>query len=307
MHMNAVEIRGLKKSFHGLYALDGLDMTVPVGAVYGLIGATGAGKTTAEKLICGHLIPDRGTIALFGRSHRDAGVRARVGAMIGNDGCFPGSTVYQNLMMQTISLNLKRPDEEIRRVLKVVRMEDSAGLRYRRLSPDMRPRVGIAMALVGRPALLILDEPFSAWNAEERRLMREILTDVSHDCGCTVLISARDPDELEHIATHYGIIRGGKMLREMTATQLEGRCRGFTEVRAPDMHRIFGALRRKYRSVRAEDGAVLVYDAGSAAEVAEYLRENGQSVSEIKAHGIGFDEYCAALAGRKAGETGWSM
>ena len=76
--MNAIEIRGLKKSFRGLYALDGLDMTVPVGAIYGFIGENGSGKSTTEKLICGHLVPSGGKIKLFGKSYRDAGVRVRV-------------------------------------------------------------------------------------------------------------------------------------------------------------------------------------------------------------------------------------
>lgn len=92
--MNAIEIRGLKKSFRGLYALDGLDMTVPVGAIYGFIGENGCGKSTTEKLICGHLVKDAGSIKLFGKPYTDAGVRVRVGALIENTGCFPESSIY---------------------------------------------------------------------------------------------------------------------------------------------------------------------------------------------------------------------
>lgn len=97
--MNAIEIRNLSKSFRGLYALDGLSMTVPVGAIYGFIGENGSGKSTTEKLICGHLVPDDGEIKLFGKSYTDPGVRVRVGALIENAGCFPGSSVYHNLRM----------------------------------------------------------------------------------------------------------------------------------------------------------------------------------------------------------------
>ena len=102
--MNAIEIRGLKKSFRGMYALDGLNMTVPVGSIYGFIGENGSGKSTTEKLICGHLVSDGGTIKLFGKDYIDAGVRVRVGALIENAGCFPNSSVYNNLMMQAINL-----------------------------------------------------------------------------------------------------------------------------------------------------------------------------------------------------------
>ena len=98
--MNAIEIRNLSKSFRGMYAVNDLNMTVPVGSIYGFIGENGSGKSTTEKLICGHLVPDKGQIKLFGRDYTDAGVRVRVGALIENAGCFPGSSVYQNLMMQ---------------------------------------------------------------------------------------------------------------------------------------------------------------------------------------------------------------
>ena len=115
--MNAIEIRNLSKSFRGMYAVDHLSMTVPAGAIYGFIGENGSGKSTTEKLICGHLVPDEGEIRLFGRDYTDPGVRVRVGALIENAGCFPGASVYQNLRMQTINLGLANPDEEIRRVL----------------------------------------------------------------------------------------------------------------------------------------------------------------------------------------------
>ena len=135
--MNAIEIRGLKKSFRGLHAVDGLNMTVPVGAIYGFIGENGSGKSTTEKLICGHLVPSGGKIKLFGKSYRDAGVRIRVGALIENTGCFPNSSVYQNLKMQCINLGIADPDTEIDRVLKIVRMEDSRNLRFKKCSLGM--------------------------------------------------------------------------------------------------------------------------------------------------------------------------
>ena len=144
--MNAIEIRGLKKSFRGLYAVDGLDMTVPQGAIYGFIGENGSGKSTTEKLICGHLVPSGGKIRLFGKSYTDAGVRARVGALIENTGCFPQSTIYQNLMMQAINLNLKSPNAEIHRVLRIVRMDGEASLKFKKCSLGMKQRVGLCLA-----------------------------------------------------------------------------------------------------------------------------------------------------------------
>ncbi|MBR6745405.1 MAG: ATP-binding cassette domain-containing protein, partial [Clostridia bacterium] len=187
--MNAIEIRNLSKSFRGMYAVDSLNMTVPQGAIYGFIGENGSGKSTTEKLICGHLVPDGGEIRLFGRDYTDPGVRVRVGALIENAGCFPNSTVYRNLYMQTINLGLKDNDKEIRRVLKTVRMEDSADIKFKNCSLGMKQRIGIAMALLGDPALLILDEPINGLDTDGMRMMREILVDITKTYGCTVLIS----------------------------------------------------------------------------------------------------------------------
>ena len=269
--MNAIEIRGLKKSFRGLYALDGLDMTVPVGSIYGFIGENGSGKSTTEKLICGHLVPDSGKIRLFDKKYTDAGVRARVGALIENAGCFSNSSVYQNLVMQAINLNLKNRDEEINRVLKIVRMEDAAKTKFKTCSLGMKQRIGIAMALLGDPALLILDEPINGLDVDGARIMREILVDITQNYGCTVLISSHILGELEKIATHYGIIRQGKMIQELSAKDMEKRSRVFTSLRTKDMKSAQQILWRKYSNVREEDGQIRVYDVNDSATIVDLL------------------------------------
>lgn len=297
--MNAIEIRGLKKSFRGLYALDGLDMTVPVGAIYGFIGENGSGKSTTEKLLCGHLVPDSGKMKLFGRSYKDAGVRCRVGALIENTGCFPNASIYQNLMMQAINLNLENPDEEIRRVLDIIRMDDEAQLKFRKCSLGMKQRIGIAMALMGDPALLILDEPINGLDADGMRLMREILVDITKNCGCTVLISSHILGELEKNATHYGIIRQGRMIQELSAAEMESRCRMFTSVKAADMQKAFALLRQRYPHVKAEDGTIRVYDVNDTEQIVDLLMKNGIAVSEIRKNRIGLEEYYIELMSRK--------
>ena len=299
--MNAIEIRNLSKSFRGLYALDGLNMTVPVGAIYGFIGENGSGKSTTEKLICGHLVPDGGEIKLFGKNYTDPGVRVRVGALIENAGCFPGSSVYHNLRMQAINLNLEHPDEEINRVLKIVRMEDNAQLKFKKCSLGMKQRVGIAMALLGDPALLILDEPINGLDADGMRLMREILVDITKNYGCTVLISSHLLGELEKIATHYGIIRQGKMIMEMTAKELEGRARVFVSLKTKDMAGAKAILKQKFQDVRREEDYLRVYDVEDTESIVEHLIKNGHVVSEIHKNKIGLEEYYIELMSQKEG------
>ena len=118
-NVNAIEIRDLTKSFKGMYALNGLNMNVPVGSIYGFIGENGSGKSTTEKLICGLLVPDKGSIKLFGKDYTNPGVRVRVGALIETAGCFPNSSVYMNLKMQALNLNIVNIEEEIDKVLKI--------------------------------------------------------------------------------------------------------------------------------------------------------------------------------------------
>lgn len=297
--MNAIEIRDLSKSFRRMYAVDNLNMTVPVGAIYGFIGENGSGKSTTEKLICGHLVPDKGSIKLFGKDYTDAGVRVRVGALIENAGCFPNSSVYQNLRMQTINLGLSNPDEEIERVLKIVRMEDSAHIKFKNCSLGMKQRIGIAMALLGEPALLILDEPINGLDTDGMKIMREILVDITRNYGCTVLISSHVLGELEKIATHYGIIRRGKMIMEMTAEEMDSRAQVFVSLKTSDMEGARQILEKYFQDVRMEQGYIRVYDAYDAAEIVEVLMQKGHVVSEIKKNKIGLEEYYVELMSQK--------
>ena len=297
--MNAIEIKGLTKSFRGLYAVDHLDMTVPVGAIYGFIGENGSGKSTTEKLICGHLVPDSGKIKLFDKKYTNAGVRARVGALIENAGCFPNSIVWDNLMMQCINLGLDDPQKEIQRVLEIVRMEDSAKLKFKKCSLGMKQRIGIAMALLGEPALLILDEPINGLDTEGMRIMREILVDITRNYNCTVLISSHILGELEKIATHYGIIRQGRMIQELTAKELEGRARVFTSLKTQDMAAAKALLQGRFGVVKELDGSLQVYDVDDTGLIVEYLLQNGHAVSEIRKNKIGLEEYYIDLMSRK--------
>ena len=297
--INAIEINNLTKSFKGMYALDGLNMTVPVGSIYGFIGENGSGKSTTEKLICGLLVPDKGEIKLFGKNYTDPGVRVKVGALIENAGCFPNSSVYTNLKMQAINLNLLNPEEEIDRVLKIVRMEESKNIKFKSCSLGMKQRIGIAMALLGEPALLILDEPINGLDTDGMRIMREILVDITKNYGCTVLISSHILGELEKIATHYGIIRQGKMIQELSEKDMDTRCRVFTSIKTSDINSALNLLKNKFNNVRLEEEYIRVYDVDDTEMLVDFLFKNGHVVSEIKKNKIGLEEYYIELMSSK--------
>ena len=290
--MYAIEIKGLKKSFRGMFALNGLNMTVPVGSIYGFIGENGSGKSTTEKLICGHLVKDGGTIKLFGKDYTDAGIRVRIGALIENAGCFPGSSIYTNLKMQCLNLGLPNSDEEISRVLKIVRMEEHRDLKFKKCSLGMKQRVGIAMALLGDPQLLILDEPLNGLDADGMRIMREVFTDIIKDGNRSIVVSSHLLGELQKVATHYGIIRHGKMICEMTAEELDDSCRTYVALQTGEMNRSKMLLGCKYSRVEEDEaGYIRVYDLTTPEEIVTYLYDNGICVTEIKTDKIGLEEY----------------
>jgi len=188
--MNAIETVGLSKAFRNIYAVQDLNLHVPEGSIYGFIGENGSGKSTTERLICGLLVPKAGQIMLYGKPYTDAGVRSHMGVLIENPACFPSSTVYQNLMMQALNLNVKNPKEEINRVLNLVSMAGAAGRKFSQCSLGMKQRIGIAQALLGRPRLLILDEPINGLDADGMRIVRETLSEINRQEGVTILISS---------------------------------------------------------------------------------------------------------------------
>ena len=299
--MNAIEIRGLAKTFGEKSALAGLDMTVPVGAIYGFIGENGSGKSTTEKIICGLIHPSGGEVKLFGKSYTDMGVRAKLASLIEAPGCFPNLSVWTNMLLAADNLGLADAEAEVVRALKTVRMEGSASSKFKNCSLGMKQRIGIAMALLGDPELLILDEPINGLDADGMRIMREVLTDIVAS-GRTVVISSHILGELEKIATHYGIIRGGRMIAEMSAEELDASCRSYVKLKARDMKRAVTLLGERYKRVEEDEaGYARVYDEIAPAEAVRYLHSRGTTPYEVGTDKISLEEYYIELMkeGRK--------
>ena len=302
--MNAIEIRNLTKNFKEKQALSGLNMTVPTGSIYGFIGENGSGKSTTEKIICGLLNQTSGQVKIYGEDYKNENVRASVGVLIEAPGCYPNYTVWNNLMLQAANLSIKNPQDEVRRVLKLVRMEGAASNKFKNCSLGMKQRIGIAMALMGNPKLLVLDEPINGLDADGMRIMREILTDIVKNNECTVLVSSHILGELEKIATHYGIIRGGKMLVEMTAEELENNCPTFVALQTKEMEKTIDVLKKKYERVETDEEktTIRVYSAKNPEEIVMYLYKNKIIVNEIKTDKIGLEEYYINLMNKKEGK-----
>ena len=290
--MNAVEIKNLSKNFGPKQAVCGLNMTVPMGAIYGFIGENGSGKSTTEKMICGLIPASGGSVKLYGKEHTDPAVRENMGVLIEAPGCFPGLSVWDNMMLQASNLGIREVEKEVVRVLKTVRMEGAAGNKFKNCSLGMKQRVGIAMALLGSPTLLILDEPLNGLDADGMRIMREVFTDIIKDGKRSIVVSSHLLGELQKVATHYGIIRHGKMLREMTAAELDASCRTYVALQVEDMGRAKLLLGCKYSRVEEDEAGFLrVYDLTTPEQIVTYLYENGICVTEVHTDKIGLEEY----------------
>ena len=290
--MNAIEIRNLCKNFGEKQAVCGLNMTVPVGAIYGFIGENGSGKSTTEKIICGLIHPSSGSVKLYDKDHTNIDIRAKMSSLIEQPGCFQNYTVWNNLMLQAINLSIPNPEDAVRKVLTMVRMEGAAGNKFKNCSLGMKQRIGIAMALLGDPELLILDEPINGLDVDGMRIMREILLDLAHNHNKTIVVSSHILGELEKVATHYGIIRHGKMIKEITAEEFEKECRTYVGIKSKFMSLTKEILKDKYTKVEEdEEGYIRIYDQVTPEEVVEHLYKKKILISEIKVDKIGLEEY----------------
>lgn len=298
--MNAIEISGLNKNFKGKQALSDLNMTVPVGAIYGFIGENGSGKSTTEKIICGLINKTSGNVKIFDRDYNDQDVRSNIGVLIESPGCFPNLTVWNNLMIQATNLSLQNKADAVRKVLTMVRMEGAAGNKFKNCSLGMKQRIGIAMALLGDPKLLVLDEPINGLDADGMRIMREVLTALSKK-DITIIISSHILSELEKIATHYGIIRNGKMIVQMTSEELEKDCPTFISLKTIDIGLTKIILEKQYKKVIYDEqsGFIRIYDKVKTEDVVKFLYKNNIIVIEIKKDKISLEEYYINLMNKK--------
>ena len=243
-------------------------------------------------MICGLIPTSGGSIKLYGKDYTNGDVRVKVGVLIESPGCFKGLSVWDNMMLQATNLNIPDAEKEVVKILKMVRMEGAAGNKYKNCSLGMKQRVGIAMALLGNPTLLVLDEPLNGLDADGMRIMREIFTDIVKDGKRSVIVSSHLLGELQKVATHYGIIRYGKMIKEMAAKELDDSCRTYVAIQAVDMNRAKVLLGCKYSRVEEDEaGYIRVYDMTTTEEVVEYLYENGICITEIRTDKIGLEEY----------------
>lgn len=217
----------LVKRYGRYEALNGLTMNVPKGSIYGLVGKNGAGKTTLIRLICGLQNPTSGEYSIYGVSNKQKEIiqsRHRMGAVVETPAIYLDMTAEDNLKVQHCVLGLPSFDE-IPHILKMVGLENTGKKKARNFSLGMRQRLGIAVAIVGSPDFLVLDEPTNGLDPQGIVEMREIILKLNRQHGITILISSHILDEMARLATHFGFIDNGQMIEEISASELNAACR----------------------------------------------------------------------------------
>lgn len=234
----------LCKKYRNYTALDKLSMHIQKGAIYGFVGRNGSGKTTLIRLICGLQSPTSGEYTLYGRNYKEKEIeisRRRIGAVVETPSIYLNLTAADNLKEQYRVLG--RPSYEgIEELLYLVGLHETGNKKSKNFSLGMRQRLGIAVALAGNPDFLVLDEPTNGLDPQGIVEMRELILKLNQEKNITVLISSHILDELSRLATHYGFIDNGRIIKEISAAQLEEACRKCMHLEVSDIHGLVKAL-----------------------------------------------------------------
>lgn len=297
---NVLTTNDLVKKYRKFKALDGLSMSVPKGAIYGLVGRNGAGKTTLIRLICGLQFPTSGTFTLYGTQSGSRDIskaRRRMGAVVETPSIYLDMTAEDNLKEQYRVLGLPS-FKGISELLKLVGLEGTGKKKARNFSLGMRQRLGIATALCGDPDFLLLDEPTNGLDPQGIIEIRELILKLNRERRITVLISSHILDELSRLATHYGFVDKGRLVKEISAEQLEKECRKCARVTVSDTKKLATALDEfgtEYAVI--DEKTADIYGEISITRLTEALKNADCELFSVNEHDESLEAYFINLVG----------
>ena len=292
--MTVIQTSGLSKRYKDKWAVDHLDLQVEQGDIYGFIGRNGAGKSTTLKLLCGLIRPTQGEATIFGKPIRDGVVRRRVGALIEQPGLYPDQSGRENLLLYATLRGLDSPERQVDEILETVGLSPKEKKPAKHYSMGMKQRLGVGLALLGGPDLLLLDEPINGLDPEGIREMRELLLRLNRERGLTILVSSHILGELSKIATRYGIIQEGRMAEQITAGELSQKCADYLHLRCDQPQKAAALLDKELCLNRWEmrpEGEIRIYDAVDSKAVGRILTQAGISVEEMGLHRQDLESY----------------
>lgn len=223
----------LTKQFKQQKAVDNVSLHIAKGQIFGFIGKNGAGKTTFMNMVGGLSTPTSGELSLFGYSGEERKkVLSRVGVLIEAPGLYPNMSAYDNLKLKGMCVGIKKKGY-LESILQTVGLENTGKKKVRNFSLGMKQRLGIGMALTGEPDLLLLDEPINGLDPQGMAEVRNLLLRLNREMNLTILVSSHILGELSKIATNYGIIHNGQLIKELTSNELQEACSEHIEIKLP--------------------------------------------------------------------------
>ncbi|RXZ80908.1 ABC transporter ATP-binding protein [Paenibacillaceae bacterium] len=296
-----VETHQLSKCYGGTHRVNQINLNVREGEIYGFLGPNGAGKTTTLKMLLGLIKPSEGSIAMFGKSlnsHRPA-ILKQTGSLIESPSYYGHLTGLENMKVMQRLRNV--PDKNIHEALKIVRLENAKNKKAEQYSLGMKQRLGIAMALLAFPKLLILDEPTNGLDPSGIGEIRELIKSLPERYGMTILLSSHLLSEIEQIATSVGIISDGKLLYQGSMASLQARNKRAISIRTGDNSRAERLLLTQgYRPVQS--GGRLKFDHLQDADVAsanKLLVDHNIAVTRIEEHKQSLEDIFLELTGKE--------
>ena len=294
--------KNLTKKYHSQLAVNNVNIEVKQGDIYGLVGKNGAGKTTLIRMIAGLTVPTNGEIELF-QETSEKGLnksRVRTGSMVETPSFFPYLSARKNLEYYRIQKGIVEKDC-VEEVIKITGLEDAGKKKFKNFSLGMKQRLGIAFAIMGSPDLLILDEPVNGLDPTGIVELRELLIKLNREKNMTIIISSHILGELSQLATIYGFIDKGKIVEQISAQELEEKCRVYLSIKVDDTTKSVVIIEKELNCNEYEvlnNNEIRLYEYIDAPEVVvKALVENGVMVSSVNQKGANLEDYFIKLVG----------
>ncbi|PFQ43321.1 bacitracin ABC transporter ATP-binding protein [Bacillus cereus] len=302
MNSYVLKTNQLSKQYKNHIALNKVNLSIEQGSIYGFIGQNGAGKSTLTRLVTGLAIPTSGTIELFGESRERELVQARkrIGSMIEMPAIYPHMTAAENLEAHRLLKGV--PGKEcIPKTLSLVGLLDTKEKKAKNFSLGMKQRLSLAIALLGDPEFLILDEPINGLDPMGVVEIRELLKKLNKEKGITILISSHILSEMHLLATHYGFIHKGELIEQMTVKQLEEKCQQYLHIKVDNTEKATIIIETILSTTDYEvmpDGVIRLYThLDQPGMVSKVLATEGLIIEQFKSMGQDLESYFTKLIG----------
>ncbi|GLC90449.1 ABC transporter ATP-binding protein [Lysinibacillus piscis] len=292
----------LTKQYKKQLALNKVNLSIKKGAIYGFIGQNGAGKSTLIKIVTGLAKANAGTLELFGHSHEQALLQARkrMGVIIEAPALYPHMTAAENVEAHRLLKGI--PGKEcVAKTLKLVGLENTGNKKAKNFSLGMKQRLGLAIALLGDPEFLILDEPINGLDPMGVVEIRELLKKLNQEYGITILISSHILSELHLLASHYGIIHKGQLIEQLTTNELDEKCQQYIHIKVDNPDKATTVLEQQLNTRQFEvlpDGTIKLFAyTNSPGNVSTALVQAGLVIEAFMPMGEDLETYFTNLVG----------